>query len=90
MSLVEETNPRCQDEQALAFDAREVITAIAAAPNHYREALVALEIEGLSYKQAARHLGAPVATIASRVSRGCQHVAQALNGSPARGGVRGP
>lgn len=50
-----ETDPGCRADAAAAFDAREVFTAIAAAPKHYRDAVVAVDIGGLSYLQAARH-----------------------------------
>ena len=76
-----ESDPCCRADQAGAFDAREVLTTIAAAPKHYRDAVVAVDIEGLSYRQAARQLRAPVATIATRVSRRRRHVARALSQS---------
>ena len=62
-----------------------LITAIAAVPKNYQDAVVAVDIKGLSYKQAARQLCAPVATIASRVSRGRQLVARSLDESLTRG-----
>ncbi len=79
---LQQTDLACRDVNADALDAREVMTAIAAAPKHYRDAIVAVDIEGMSYKQAARHLRTPVATITTRVARGRKHVAQAL-GEPA-------
>jgi RNA polymerase sigma-70 factor, ECF subfamily len=78
---LDETDPGCRPDQTAAFDAREVLTAAAAAPKHDRDAVVAVDIEGLSCKQAARHLRTPVATIATRVVRGRQHVARALSQS---------
>src|SRR5690242_1333099 len=80
-----DTEPLLQEGYAISFDAREVITAIAAAPKHYQEAVVAVDIKDLSSKQAGRQLRAPVATIASRVLRGRQLVARSLEESRTRG-----
>lgn len=78
---LQDSDPALRGDRVAAFDAREVLTAIAGTPEYYRQAVVAVDIEGMSYKQAARHFRTPVATIASRVARGRQHVAQALRGS---------
>ncbi|HUE28404.1 MAG TPA: RNA polymerase sigma factor [Solirubrobacteraceae bacterium] len=67
-----------------SFGARELMAAIAAAPQPYRDAVVAVDIVGLSYRQAARHLRTREATITSRLHRGRQHVARAL-GEPTSG-----
>jgi RNA polymerase sigma-70 factor (ECF subfamily) len=64
------------------FDARELMEAIAAIPPHYRDAVVAVDVVGMSYRQAARHLRTREVTITSRLSRGRQHIARAL-GEPA-------
>lgn len=73
-----ENDCRCQPDVAAVPAARELMAAIAAAPKHYRDAVVAIDVIGLSYKQAARHLHTREATITSRLSRGRQHVARAL------------
>ena len=69
-------------EIAGAFDARELMEAIAATPPPYRDAVVAVDVVGMSYRQAARHLRTREVTITSRLSRGRQHIARAL-GEPA-------
>jgi RNA polymerase sigma-70 factor (ECF subfamily) len=61
-----------------AVDARVVLEAIAAAPPQFRDAVIAIDLLGLSYAEAARHLGAPQDTVASRVHRGRAHVARRL------------
>jgi RNA polymerase sigma-70 factor, ECF subfamily len=66
------------------FEARELMAAIATAPQPYRDAVVAVDVVGLSYRQAARHLRTREATIASRLHRGRQHIARVL-GEPASG-----
>ena len=64
------------------FDAREIMEAIASAPPAYRDAVVAVDLIGLSYREAARALRTREATITTRLHRGRQHVARALKGEP--------
>ena len=61
-----------------AFGAREITRAIASAPAPFRDAVIAVDVVGLSYKEAARALRTREATITSRLHRGRQHVARAL------------
>ena len=77
-----ETDPVDRVENTGSFGARELMAAIATAPQPYRDAVVAVDVVGLSYRQAARHLRTREATIASRLHRGRQHIARAL-GEPA-------
>ena len=65
-----------QPEQALA--AREVYAAIAELPEPFRLTLVAVDIVGLSYREAARSLGTREATITTRLHRARQRIALAL------------
>ena len=58
--------------------AREIMEAIASAPPHYRDAVIAIDLIGLSYREAARSLRTREATITTRVHRGRQYVARAL------------
>jgi RNA polymerase sigma-70 factor (ECF subfamily) len=60
-------------EDALA--AREVFGAISELPEGIREAVVAVDVLGLSYGEAARALRVPPGTIMSRLSRGRGRVA---------------
>ena len=50
-------------------EAREVYRAIAELPQAYREALAAVDLAGLSYKDAAEALGVPMGTVMSRLYR---------------------
>ena len=52
--------------------------AIASAPDHYRDAVIAVDLVGLSYREAAHSLGTREATITTRLHRGRQHVAREL------------
>ena len=60
------------------FDAHEIWRAIASARAPFKDAVIAVDVVGLSYKEAARALRTREATIASRLHRGRQHVARAL------------
>jgi RNA polymerase sigma-70 factor, ECF subfamily len=75
-----ETDAKHGAEVTANIDARELMAAIAAAPRPYREVVVAIDVVGLSYRQAAHRLHTPEATITSRLSRGRAHVARALDG----------
>jgi RNA polymerase sigma-70 factor, ECF subfamily len=77
-----ETDSNDRADNAAIFDARELMEAIAATPQPYRDAIVAVDVVGMSYRQAARHLRTREVTITSRLSRGHQHIARAL-GEPA-------
>jgi RNA polymerase sigma-70 factor, ECF subfamily len=62
------------------FDAREIIEVIATAPAAYRDAVIAVDLIGLSYPEAAHALRTRESTITTRLHRGRQHIARALNG----------
>jgi RNA polymerase sigma-70 factor (ECF subfamily) len=62
------------------FETRELMEAIATAPPAYRDAVVAVDLVGLSYREAADALRTRESTITTRLHRGRQHVARALNG----------
>lgn len=76
---VEAPDPRSGERPQEALEAGEVFTAIAALPDAFRLALVAVDIVGLSYKEAADALGTREATIATRVFRARQQVVRAMN-----------
>jgi RNA polymerase sigma-70 factor (ECF subfamily) len=59
-------------------NAREIMEAIASAPTVYREAVIAVDLLGMSYREAARSLRTREATITTRLHRGRQHVAREL------------
>jgi RNA polymerase sigma-70 factor, ECF subfamily len=60
------------------FESAEVYTAISALPENFRNALVAIDVAGLSYREAARALGTREATITTRLYRARQRVVRAL------------
>lgn len=61
-----------------AAEANEVLTALSDLPEQYREAVAAVDVAGLSYAEAAKALGVKQGTIMSRLYRGREQVAQAL------------
>jgi RNA polymerase sigma-70 factor, ECF subfamily len=54
---------------AATFDAREVFRAISALPDEFRDVLVAVDVTGLSYQEAADALGVAAGTVMSRLYR---------------------
>ena len=52
--------------------------AMAALPEDQREVLALVALEGLSYREAAEAIGAPVGTVMSRLSRARARLAQKL------------
>ena len=62
------------------LEAHEVFAAIAALPREFREALVAIDVAGLSYREAARALRVREATVTTRLFRARRRVADALGG----------
>jgi RNA polymerase sigma-70 factor (ECF subfamily) len=79
--LVEEVavSGRASDNPAEAAEIREVHAAIAELPDDFRDALVAVDIAGLSYPEAARALGVPEGTLTSRLFRARDRVARTLS-----------
>jgi RNA polymerase sigma-70 factor, ECF subfamily len=59
-------------------ETREVFEAIGALPLDAREALVAVDVVGLPYREAARVLGVRETTLTTRLHRARQRVARAL------------
>jgi RNA polymerase sigma-70 factor, ECF subfamily len=79
---IEPADPRTSDRPEQAFAAQEIFRAIAGLPENYRLALVAVDVVGLSYRDAANALGTREATIATRVFRGREQVARELADAP--------
>ena len=76
------TDPRAVQPEA-AFEAAELYAAIAALPEDYRDVLVAVDVTGLSYKEAARALHIREGTVMSRLYRARQQVVRRLEGGSA-------
>ena len=61
-----------QADPVRAFEARQLYGKIAELPEHQRDVLVAVDLLGLSYKEAAASLDVPTGTIMSRLYRARQ------------------
>jgi RNA polymerase sigma-70 factor (ECF subfamily) len=60
----------------VVVEAGEVYAAIAELPPNFRDAVVAIDIMGMSYREAARALRVREATITTRLHRGRQRIAR--------------
>jgi RNA polymerase sigma-70 factor (ECF subfamily) len=73
---------RVEDRAAMApetaLHSAELYARIAELPDPFREALVAIDVVGLSYREAARALRVREATITTRLYRARQRLARAL------------
>jgi RNA polymerase sigma-70 factor, ECF subfamily len=75
LDLVED--PRVLEPHA-ALEAGELYAAVAALPRDFRDVLVAVDVTGLSYKEAARVLRIREGTVMSRLYRARQQVMRRL------------
>src|SRR5512133_2911865 len=66
-----------------AFEAAELYGAIAALPDDFRDVIVAVDVTGLSYKEAARALRIREGTVMSRLYRARQQVVRRVEGASA-------
>jgi RNA polymerase sigma-70 factor (ECF subfamily) len=73
----EDRTPTARPEWALEI--KEVYATIAALPDHYRTAIVAVDLMGLSYREASNALKIPEATITSRLHRARRYVLARLS-----------
>jgi RNA polymerase sigma-70 factor, ECF subfamily len=67
-------------DPAAAVEAGEVYAAVAALSAEYRDVLVAVDVTGLSYKEAAKALRIPEGTVMSRLYRARQQVVRRVEG----------
>ena len=66
-------------DPAAAAEARELYAVISALPPDFRDALVAVDMVGLSYAEAARALGVREGTVTSRLHRARGRLAALLS-----------
>jgi RNA polymerase sigma-70 factor, ECF subfamily len=84
---IEPVDRRTATRPEQAVEAREVFAVIASLADPFRDALVAVDVAGLSYGEAAELLGAKEATITSRLFRARAQVARGMESAPQ--GVQG-
>jgi RNA polymerase sigma-70 factor (ECF subfamily) len=75
VQLFEHDSPLWSEDRA---SSRELMEVIASAPALYRDAVIAVDVLGLSYREAAQSLHTRETTITSRLHRGRQHIARML------------
>ena len=78
---VDLADPQAREPQA-ALEAGELYAAVAALPEEFRDVLVAVDITGLSYKEAAGALRIPEGTVMSRLYRARRQIVRAVEGQP--------
>jgi RNA polymerase sigma-70 factor (ECF subfamily) len=74
----EPVDPRAGLRPDCAAEHGEVLATVHELDSPFRETVVAVDVLGLSYKEAAEALGTPVGTVMSRLARGRQRVVRAL------------
>ncbi|HEY2004919.1 MAG TPA: RNA polymerase sigma factor [Solirubrobacteraceae bacterium] len=84
---LEDTAPdqRSTAQPERAAEMNEIFSAIGDLPEDFRLALVAVDILGLSYQEAASALGTREATITTRLYRARQRIAREFNGESPEG-----
>jgi RNA polymerase sigma-70 factor (ECF subfamily) len=80
--IEEPVDPRAGLRPDRVAEDREVIDAVHALESPFRETVVAVDVLGLSYKEAAAALDVPVGTIMSRLARGRDRVVRVLEPGP--------
>jgi RNA polymerase sigma-70 factor, ECF subfamily len=80
--------PRVSGQPERAVEVSEIFDAIADLPDDFRMAIVAVDVLGLSYGEAAEALDAREATITTRLYRARQRVARQLSDEPASPSTR--
>ncbi len=75
-------DPRAREPHA-ALEAAQLYAAVADLPDDFRDVLVAVDITGLSYKEAARALRIREGTVMSRLYRARRQVVQRVDGGSA-------
>jgi RNA polymerase sigma-70 factor (ECF subfamily) len=83
---VDPVDERPELQPGAALEARHIYTVISQLQPDFRDALIAVDVTGLSYREAGKLLGAKEATITSRLYRARQQVAAALNAENDSGG----
>jgi RNA polymerase sigma-70 factor (ECF subfamily) len=73
-------DPRAREPQS-AVEAAELYAAIAALPDDFRDVLVAVDVAGLSYKEAAKALKTKEGTVMSRLYRARADVVRRIDGA---------
>ena len=79
---VQPPDPRGTHQPERALEVGEILGAVAELPEDFRMTLVAIDILGLSYAEAAKALDTREATITTRLYRARQRIARQLSDQP--------
>jgi RNA polymerase sigma-70 factor, ECF subfamily len=79
LDLVEDRNATRPESR---IESAELYNAISDLPDDFRDALIAIDVVGLSYREAAKALKVREATITTRLHRARQRVARTLQAEP--------
>jgi RNA polymerase sigma-70 factor (ECF subfamily) len=82
---VQPPDPRSTHQPERAIEVGEILGAVAELPEDFRMTLVAIDILGLSYAEAAKALDTREATITTRLYRARQRIARQLADEPDSG-----
>ncbi|HEX4563716.1 MAG TPA: RNA polymerase sigma factor [Solirubrobacteraceae bacterium] len=83
-------DPRPMGRPQEALEVQEIYETIAELPEEFRLALIAIDVVGLSYREASRALGVREATVTTRLHRARKRVADSVvqpSGTPGAGAV---
>lgn len=78
LHLAAAADPRSSTQPEAVLQTREMFHAIATLPAAQRDALIAVDVVGLSYRETGRVLGVKEATVASRLHRARRAVTELL------------
>jgi RNA polymerase sigma-70 factor (ECF subfamily) len=81
--VLEFVEDRAATQPLTQLELAEVYSAISELPPDFRDAVTAIDVLGLSYREAARALRVREATITTRLHRGRQRIARRLSGEDA-------
>jgi RNA polymerase sigma-70 factor (ECF subfamily) len=81
VNLVEERPDPRSEAGELHLESRALLAAVAGLPEQYRDVLAAVDLAGLSYREAGKALDLPEGTVMSRLFRARQKVMAALDPS---------
>ena len=71
-------DPRATDPQA-RLESLDIYAEISELPEHLRDAVLTVDLVGMSYREAAQVIGVKEATVTTRLHRGRRRIAQALS-----------
>ena len=85
LDWVADNAPDPEEEQLRNAESEMVRLGLEMLPADYREVLVLRELEGMSYKQIARVIDAPIGTVMSRLARARKRLMTAIAGGGRKG-----